>query len=312
MDYLHGDVVDNEFEAACFYEYATESAFLREAARLWAEKEYSSEKIIKGSVIWQCPSFPKKRWNQLSQRERANILLCFLPDQIEPLRMIDVWLLDGMGIFDRLKTMAAEVTESKKPHKPQRKVYPIIEHPIFDARFHQRKVRVAWVHVLFTLDFGKTKKRLLQEFDQWLQLRENKARFDAHRQNPIGKTGAFKDRLKDLAAWRLYRELGCEDALAFAQKNRKRDKHGKPRQFHDARKEQSKTKMSLNEAPLYSEHNEESGFLKAKARALAYGMELIPWAFRKSAEDADRLQNEAPKDFRNARKQVRKISKGSS
>jgi len=142
MDYLHGDVVDNEFEAACFYEYATESAFLREAARLWAEKEYSSEKIIKGSVIWQCPSFPKKRWNQLSQRERANILLWFLPDQIEPLRVIDVRLLDRMGIFDRLKTMAEEVMETKKLHKPQRKVYPIIEDPIFDAQFHRASLAV--------------------------------------------------------------------------------------------------------------------------------------------------------------------------
>ncbi len=307
MDYLHGDVVDNKFEVACFYEYATESAFLREAARLWAQKKYSCEKIVKGSVIWQCPSFPQKRWNQLSPRERANILLWFLPSQLQPLRVIDVWLLDGMGILDRLKTMAAEVMESKKLRKPHRKVYPIIEDPIFDARFHQRKVRVAWVHVLFTLDFGKTKKQLLQEFDQWLQLRENRARLDAHRQNPTGKTGAFKDRLKDLAAWRLYRELGCEDALAFAQKNRKRDKDGRLRPFYNAGREQSK-KIPPNQAPLYSE---ESGFPKAKARALAYGMELIPWAFGKSAEDADRLQNEAPKDRRNARKQARKISKSS-
>jgi hypothetical protein len=74
MDYLHGDVADNEFEAACFYEYATESAFLREAARLWAQKKCSCEEIpVRGSVIWQCPSFPQVRWNQLSQPERAKI-----------------------------------------------------------------------------------------------------------------------------------------------------------------------------------------------------------------------------------------------
>ncbi len=312
MDYLHGDVVDNELEAACYYEYAKESAFLREAARSWASKRHSYKEIKNRRLVWQCPSFSRKSWNQLSQQERADILQGFLPSQIQPLRVIDVWLLDAMGIFDQLETMAAEVTESKKLHKPQRKVYPIIEDPIFEARLHQRKVSVAWVHVIFTLDFGKTKKRLLQEFDKWLQLPENKARFDAHKQNPTGKTGMFKDRLKDLAAWRLYRELGCKEALAFAEKNRKRDKHGKPRQFHDARKEQSKTKMSLNEAPLYSEYNEESGFLKARGRALAYRMELIPWAFGKFAEDTEKLQDEVAEVFRNARNSPRKICKSFS
>jgi len=287
MYYLHGDVVDNKFEAACFYEYATESPYLCEAARLWAENEYSSKKIIRGSVIWQCPSFPKKRWNQLSPRERANILSAFLPDQIEPLRVFEVLHLDEMGILDRLKTMAAE---SKKLHKGQRTVYPIIEGQTYDAKIHQRKLKIAWVHVLFTLDFGKTKTRLLQEFDQWLQLPENKARFDAHKQNPIGKTGAFKDRLKDFAAWRIYEGCGrdWEKANAFA--NDHRIKH---RPFHDPREGQTK-KTPLNEAPLYSG---ESGFLKAKKRALAYGMELIPWAFGKSAEDARRLQDPAPTDF---------------
>jgi hypothetical protein len=34
MDYLHGDVVDGEHEAACDYEYSRESRVLREAARL--------------------------------------------------------------------------------------------------------------------------------------------------------------------------------------------------------------------------------------------------------------------------------------
>jgi len=41
MDYLHGDVVDNELEAACRYEYARESVVFREAAHLWACQKYS-------------------------------------------------------------------------------------------------------------------------------------------------------------------------------------------------------------------------------------------------------------------------------
>jgi hypothetical protein len=169
----------------------------------------------------------------------------------------EVWLLDAEGIFERLKTMAAKVPENNRPRKPRRKAYPIIEEP-------------PWLRVMFTLNFTKTRKRLLQEFDKWLQLPENKARFDAHAQNPVGKTGLFKDRLKDLAAWRLYRELGRDRALDFAETYRKRDKTGSPRPFHDPRQDQTK-KVPLNEAPLYSE---ESGFLKAKRRAIQF-LEVI-------------------------------------
>jgi hypothetical protein len=142
----------------------------------------------------------------------------------------------------------------------------------------------------------------LQEFKEWLDLPENKARLNAHQQNPTGKTGVFKDRLKDLATWRLYRELGCKRALAFAEQHRKRDKHWNPKPFHDARKEQSKTKMRLDEAPLSTEYNEESGFRKAKARALAYEKELIPWAFGKS-DDPERIRNELANSLRTARRQ---------
>jgi hypothetical protein len=302
MDYLHGDVVDNEFEAACYYEYAKESAFLREAARLWASEKDSYKEIEKTALVWQCPSFLRKSWNQLSLQERANILKGVQSSQIQPLRVIDVWSLDAMGIFDELETMAEEVMESKRLRKPQRKVYPIIEGPIMGPP----NQKSAWVHVLFTLDFGKTKKRLLQEFDQWLQLPENKARLDAHRQNPTGKTGEFKDRLKDLAAWRIYEGCGrdWEKADAFAN-----DHRINCRPFHDPRQGQTK-KTPLNEASLYSE---ESGFLKAKARALAYRTKLgIPRAFWKFTEDTEELRNEVAKAFRHDREQVRKISKSSS
>jgi len=205
--------------------------------------------------------------------------------------------------------MAEKVVESYHSGKAQPAIYPIIEGPMIVNLTDNIEEKVTWVNVLFTVNFGKTRKRLVREFDKWLQLPENKARFDAHKQNPIGRTGVFKDRLKDLAGWRLYRELGCDKALAFAEKNRKRDKHGKPRQFHDARKEQSKTKMPLSEAQLYSE---ESGFLKAKARATTHIAKLIPWEFSKFAEDAAKLRNEVAEVFRVALKQARKISKGSS
>ena len=313
MNYLHGDVVDHEFEAACLYEYAKESVVLREAARLWASKKHSyeeSEEIALAienrfpsgfwwSLVWQCPSFPRKSWNQLSQRKRANILLWFPSTQVQPLRVNEVWHLVTRGILDQLNTIAAKVMETYRLGKPQRKVYPIIEGPIIvDLSNPKKKERVPLVHVIFTLDFSKTKNRLRQEFDKWLQLPENKARFDAHERNLTGETGGSKDRLKDLATWRLYRELGCNEALEFSEKNRKRDKYGTPRPFHDPRQGQSK-KVSLNQAALYSE---ESGFLKAKARATAYIAKLIPWEFGKFAEDAEKSRNELAKVFRGALK----------
>jgi hypothetical protein len=288
MDHLHGDVVDDEVEAACYYEYARESPDFCELASFWAGNK-DSYKEMRSSLIWQCPSFPQKSWNQLSQGERAKILEAFQPSRIQPLEIMDVLLLSLNGVFDQLKRMEAEVINNKMAGKQSPKVYPIIE----DSRF-------AWVHVLFTLDFRKSRKRLLREFDNWLQLPGNRARFDACGQNLTGKTGTFKDRLKDLAAWRLYRELGCQEALAFVEKNRKRDRRGRPRQFHDARKEQSKANMPLNEAPLYSQYNEESAFLKARARALAHGKELIP------------SQTQWLSLFAWAEKKNRKISKSSS
>jgi hypothetical protein len=287
MDYLHGDVVDNEFAAACCYEYERElhvsdktDEINKEIAQ-WIEEDeivfIKEDKGVRGfalrveeifrcglsftgyarNLIQQCPSFTRKSWNQLSKEERVNILLGFVPRQIQPLQVDEMWLLDAEGIFERLKTMAAKVPENNRPRKPRRKAYPIIEEP-------------PWLRVMFTLNFTKTRKRLLQEFDKWLQLPENKARFDAHAQNPVGKTGLSKDRLKDLAAWRLYRELGRDRALDFAETYRKRDKTGSPRPFHDPRQDQTK-KVPLNEAPLYSE---ESGFLKAKRRAIQF-LEVI-------------------------------------
>jgi hypothetical protein len=91
MPYLHGDVVDGNFEAASQYEYARESAVLRKAAELQSGDStlYAGELSSKieaefqcGSwfiqpewgFIWQCRSFPAKSWNQLSEAERIQLL----------------------------------------------------------------------------------------------------------------------------------------------------------------------------------------------------------------------------------------------
>src|SRR5437867_9344207 len=140
MDYLHGCVADDEHEAACFYEYARESAILRdtaatrdglfsqrkkhgstghlyrEVARTIEQKRRCGRWFIHHPwrLIWRCRSFPGKSWNQLSRRERADILRVFPTTKIQPLLMNHVMTLDALGVFDEFKAMAAEVEELEK------------------------------------------------------------------------------------------------------------------------------------------------------------------------------------------------------
>jgi hypothetical protein len=54
--------------------------------------------------------------------------------------------------------------------------------------------------------------------------------FDKHeRKIEAGTEKEAKDRLKDLAAWRLYGKLGWGEALKFAEQHRKRDESGESR-----------------------------------------------------------------------------------
>lgn len=279
MAYLHGNIVDGEFEAACTYEYARESKVLRWAARLWRRNATDHEiysrvdqKFDCGvwfiqhpwSSIWSCQSFPEKSWNQLSDEERTKILWVFSRSGIQPLSMDNVMRLDSIGILSALNSMVEETrrTRRENPDGSKSTPYPIIENN-------------EWVFALFTMNFSKSKKRLRQEFEKWLELPENKQRLNDHKQNSVGKTGGFKDRLKDIAAARLYNALGCDEALKFAENNRIRDKLGRARRFHDARQGQA-DKLPLNQAALYSE---ESGFVKANAEVRDYLKKLMPWEF---------------------------------
>ena len=299
MDYLHGDVVDHVYEAACCYEYGKESKTLLTAARLKREDPSTPLEVIfcrlqlEHGLGWfiqdpwpsicECSGFPAKSWNQLTTAQRYDILRTFPSSEIRPLAMLEVVRHDGIGTFDKLKAMAAQARTEKT-----KKVFPTVN-------------KQQWTHALFTLDFGKAKKRLMQEFEMWLDLPENKERLTAFKNRRIGRTGTFKDRLKDLAAWRLYQALGCDAALAFAEANRKKDKADRFRPFHDPRHGQSKS-TPLNQAPLYSE---ESAFLKAKARALEYLAEVMPGEFGGKPEAEDPFSAA----LRNAANKAQKISR---
>jgi hypothetical protein len=319
MDYLHGDVEGDQFNAACQYEYARESKILRKAAESLSRNltAYVGEIVStiehefhcgtwfiqpEWAFIWQCPSFPAKSWTQLSEKERAELLsgLPLSTKKPQPLVLGEVMFLTRY--LDQLKQLAdkasTELREAVAAGKPRQKVYPILELP-----------NTPFVQALLPLDFSKSKKRLLQEIGKWLDLAENKARFDKHKpKTEAGTEKEAKDRLKDLAAWRLHRDLGTRRAFEFAEQNRKHDKSGKPRAFCDPRKGQTK-RVPPNEAPLYSE---ESGFLKAKARALKHRAQLIPWEFGKYADERKQQRRKWAAAFKKALKEAKKISQSSS
>jgi hypothetical protein len=296
---------------ACQYEYARQSQILRDVAEVrdefrhdgkcWPEikspdgkinhpagiawkvlqrirDKYDNRNLIWLSqsawqVIWNCSSFPGRAWNQLESGERKLILNASRVDEVQPLYMHPVSDLDALGVLDKLKVKAGKAQDLLNE-------IPDIK-PLIDCG--------QFVHALFTLDFSETKKRMLQRFEAWLDLPENKSRLARHRRNTTGKTGKPKDRLKDLAALRLHEKLGFGKMLEFTRRNRKRFdkatkldgvhyKKGDPMPFHDARKGQG---VPLNEAPLYSE---ESSAQKAKAHAKEYLTELIPWEFGELAQ----------------------------
>jgi hypothetical protein len=325
MDYLHGDVVDDQFRAACQYEYARESDILRKAAELFRcnpsavageiffhiESEFSESEFpsVVGNwlissewrFIWRCSSFPAKSWNQLSEAERTELLygLPLSTNEAQPLRLGQVMFLTPY--LDQLKAMAdrarEELKEAVAAGRQPEKVYPILE-----------LKNTPFVQVLLPLDFRKSKKRIVQEIGKWLELTENKARFDKHKpKTEAGTEKEAKDRLKDLAAWRLFDKLGWEKALEFAEQYRKRDASGEPRPFHDPRKGRKE-----NEAPLYSWQTAESAFRKAKVRVDRYLAQLIPWEFGKYAHEAKTFGKEMVERFNKAIEQARKTSTNSS
>ena len=304
MDLLHSDVTDDESEAACEYEYARESQVLREAARLHRQGlsfEEIAEEIDQafscGGLFLASPwleifsssaagLFPLSPWNHLPEEARERILRAFpLPyGSGQPLFMHDVRRLERVlkGLMEKATKARAEQTAKKVL-----------------AVWHEGP----WTYPLPTIDCRKAKKQLVDEFEAWLEQPEMKERLRQYRHSHTGKTGAPKDRLKDLAAWRLYQHCGNDwrKANEFASEhrrvfekpetivigsggNRKKVifKEGDPKPFHDPRQGQSK--QQINEASLYSE---ESGFLKAKQRAKTYLKELMPWEFFQEARAAE-------------------------
>ncbi len=285
MDYLHGDVADEEAWLACQYEYLRESGIFWNAAQMrdewikggqdcetagiWAWEQTSIENRELphcGADFLCCAAFPKKDWQELSKEQRKEIMQYLPGDRIRPLHNPDVWSLKSRGVLDRFKKMGEDAKPAIKNVRPEQKAKPM---ELVPAILQQHE---SLFHAIFTLDFSKSERRLCDEFREWLRLPKNDERLEKYKKPNTGATGGAVDRLKDLAVWRLYREFGNDwnKANDYADEHRKAS-----RQFHDARRDQSK-KVSLSEAHLGSE---EAYFLKAKKRALNYLAEHIPDEF---------------------------------
>lgn len=219
--------------------------------------------------IWDCPLFPEKGWLELDDYERSLICGPFSAkkQKIKPLVTHGVALIDSMGVLHRLQALA-KLARQRAKKGDLKKIAPIIQG--WPAKKQTKDA--AWASVLFTLDFTKNKSHLLHQFNAWLQLPDVRTFRAKHEQPTTGLTGTFKDRLKALAAWRIYRELGGKGGLKFAMDNRKHDGAGQPRPFHDYRTGQT-SKVPSNMAPLYSD---EPNFCKAATSAQEYLAGLIP------------------------------------
>ena len=268
MDYIHGDV-DGEAEAACMYEYARESEVLRNAAAVrdqlrktddWRDDDV--EMIVKAdlppkfrshgwlAIISECASFPQFPWKHLESGqsdipgERELILKWWRSESAKPFSMTPLRTLDRNGVFEdfriRAENMRIRSRKNLPNPKPVKEEMPVIYYPEGLAL------------ALFDLDFTHPKKRLLEEFDAWLNLPKNKVRFAEFKRDGRGKGGEFKSRLKDLAVWRLRERLSYEGMRTFTRENRKKTEKGLARPFHDSRRDQAE-KGNLHEAELFSD-----------------------------------------------------------
>ena len=372
MDYLHGDVKDEEAWFACHYEYARESKDIWDAAKLrddarternlnceqafWSV-HYEFEHWIQGTGwltdFFLCESFPHKDWNALSEVERKQILFLHETRKIPPLRMQILHYLhypkEEFPEFNELAAQTKPVVKNVLPGEPQEPVkvteamtqkFGSVYHCLFavdysespklllqrfvewlklpksDALRKPRNERISKVgklfrpkkivrqwHTsshwcLFEVDLSALIGDLTKQFKKWLASPENKKQLKRHYSNKRGKTGEWEDRLKDLAAWRLCREIGQQSktwiyANEYACKHRKTKpvvvKKGElaqkiPMPFRDAKR----TKNSpANQAPLFSDQSEASD---AARNAWDLLVDLIPSEFKKPSSDSELMK----------------------
>ena len=337
-DYLHGDVQEGEAWFACLYEYARESKGFREAARrrdelkakgldgfddaqraaweklsdakrtekaaVWAVQELQDKPsfLIEMTTFLECESFPKKDWQELSPQERSEIMRFRQTRKVSPLAMPDVWTLKTARILEKFEAMAEKAKPVVEDHDPQRGKFARPYKPV-PSLLQQHE---SLYHAIFTLDFSEAETQLVNRFREWLGLPEIQTLREKHkRPKRPAVADTSRDRLKDLAAWRLYREKenDLEAANDFADKHRKcfsdqaqvrrtnkdlakndprRYKIGDKRPFRDAKQQTEKQAsgtlqiIPANQAGLFGE---DADAREAQASAWKHLAELMPSEF---------------------------------
>jgi hypothetical protein len=370
MDYLHGDVKDEEAESACRYEYARESRQMWKAVKVRKEARANGKLNCKND-FWQnvfyeaeveewirsapwatellmCESFPDKDWNELSEPERKKIMFMFYARRkVEPLPVQYVQLHYPKEKYPEFSELAeqnkwgqgepqkpAKVTDamvqksdsvydclfrvdfSESPKSLSQQFVEWLKLPKIDAlrkthneriskvskSFRAKKIVRQWhtssYWCLFEVDLSARKGDLTKQFKKWLASLGNKKRLKRHCLNKRGKTGQWKDRLKDLAAWRLCREI-IQQPKTWIYANEYACQHRKkklvvvmkselaqeiPKPFRDAKR----TKNSpANQAPLFSDQSEASDAARNAWDLLA---DLIPSEFKKPSSDSELMK----------------------
>ena len=322
VDYLHGDIRPQEGWFACYYEFA------RESNALWTAAD-KRDKIVKARhckpatavaqvasqvTPWAwcflcCASFPRKDWNELTPHERNEITRLYQTKKRPPLPVMDAWTLLALArertlrrkllktVLERIEKLARE----SEPHVID--VPPGSSAPPYNPLPALLQLNESVYLVAFEADYSKSGNDLKEQFGAWLKTPENQQLLKKHKKPVTGATGLYVDRLKDLAAWRLYREFGNDWCRAndFAKERRKKFtlleiheryktkeerkqfKPGDPRPFHSAKplKEKQTTgqlvSIPANQANLFRTDDEAR---KAKQRALQFLREIMPQEFR--------------------------------
>src|ERR1035441_6916707 len=217
VDYLHGDVDDEQAWVACRYEYARESRAIWDAAKERDDERKKSnsscekawqkvaeqnpwEWYSRDSIAWLflfCGSFPQKDWNELRSLERKAILIyetrkvppLFMPDVRSPLGRIGM----AWAMLDEFKALADKnkvVVENVLPGiavKPMQIVPAVVSK---GGSIH---------YCLFKVDFSESEDHLSDRFNEWLKLPAIKELWQGHKKE---RTGMTSEALHARKIWR--------------------------------------------------------------------------------------------------------------
>ena len=259
-----------------------------------ADVEQSSSKVFSNFpgwvtapsavAVWQCSGYPRLSWRELTDAQRKKFLLDLTPAGPSPV-ITDVRMLAGMKIFKKFEQAARAASgqwykvsptggvwlDNKPMICPARVKLPGLEHGIFSDGYKDVRVTLpveneSIHYVVFTINYKDGIDAVRKGISRWLNSEENEKLFGEYYKKTIHKQkpdspGRYKELLKFLAAWRLYREfagsppnyqLGFKKAAEWTRKSRRqRTDQLRLRPFF-----REKASKRLNVSPLYKERRE--------------------------------------------------------